>query len=412
MTLLHARNQFDSVPHIGRVLGDAGYDTFFTGKWHNGENALRGSYQQVGPWAGGMLPSTQKDGDAYRRPSEGNHWDPSDRSQAGHWLQVDGSVAHSSEVWTDAAASFLQSRSADRPFFLHVAYHAPHDPRQAPEEYLAMYPPECVRVPPNAWPEHPFDNGDLLVRDELLAPHPRTDAAVRLHRQEYFAILTHADAQIGRLLDVLEATGSVENSLIVLSGDHGLALGEHGLMGKQNPYDHSIRVPLVFAGPGVPAGRRIEDLVYSASIYATICDLVGVDTPTHIEFASLAAAITGQDSHPLPAVVGAYRDDHRLVRTATHKLVVYPRTNRLQLFDVIADPWEIDDVSHGPHAGATIMRLLAQLRELQAELDDNLPLSADPASYVGEASRGARVPTGVQGPRSEDNRRNGVSHRG
>lgn len=112
-----------------------------------------------------------------------------------------------------------------------------------------------------------------------------------MHRREYMAIITHMDREFGRLLDALEASGVDESTLIVFSGDHGLALGEHGLMGKQNPYDHSIRVPLVFSGPGIPRGVEVSELVYSGSIFPTICDLVGIDIPDHVEFDSLRPVI-------------------------------------------------------------------------------------------------------------------------
>src|SRR5690606_1945325 len=105
------------------------------------------------------------------------------------------------------------------------------------------------------------DNGELAVRDEHLAPHPRTLEAIRLHRREYFAITSHADQQIGRILDALESTGEMDRTVIVFSGDHGLALGEHGLLGKQNPYEHSVRVPLVISSPTVPPGEVCSDLV-------------------------------------------------------------------------------------------------------------------------------------------------------
>src|SRR6185312_959068 len=102
---------------------------------------------------------------------------------------------------------------------------------------------ESIEIPPNFLPEHPFDLGDYYIRDEVLAPFPRTRAAVQLHRSEYYAIISHLDTQIGRILDALEKTGKSQNTYVILTADHGLAVGEHGLLGKQNMYDCSIRVP-------------------------------------------------------------------------------------------------------------------------------------------------------------------------
>ncbi|HAV61561.1 MAG TPA: choline-sulfatase, partial [Verrucomicrobiales bacterium] len=108
--------------------------------------------------------------------------------------------------------------------------------------------------------------------------------AVKVHRQEYYAIITHMDAQIGRILDALEATGKADNTHIFFTADHGLAVGHHGLLGKQNMYEHSLRPPLIVAGPGIPRGRRIEARVYLQDIMPTTLELAGAPVPDHVEF--------------------------------------------------------------------------------------------------------------------------------
>ena len=376
LTLFDAQDHFMDVPHIGAQLGQHGYRTYFTGKWHNEEQALENDYDHVGPWAGGMLPSTEIGGDAYYRPSEKSNWDPTDTRRGGHWMQLDdGTVQHSSERWTDAAVGFIRGHVQEEPFFLHLAYHAPHDPRQMPQEFLDLYVESDVAIPPNFMPEHPFDNGELEVRDEILAPLPRTQGAIQLHRHEYFAILTHVDREIGRILDALDDIGQTANTLIVFSGDHGLALGEHGLMGKQNPYDHSIRVPLVFAGPGVPAGKVVDDLVYSGSTYPTICELLGLPVPAHIGFDSLRPALVDTGSKPRSAVFVAYKSIQRLIRTPSHKLIEYPQSDIVQLFNLDTDPWEMRDLS-GDSAEASRMDAMRELlRAEQRSLGDPLAVS-------------------------------------
>ena len=155
--------------------------------------------------------------------------------------------------------SFLdQAAVSENPFFMYVAFNAPHDPRQSPREYVDMYPLENISVPENFLPEYPFRDeigcgADL--RDERLAPFPRTAYAVKVHRQEYYAIISHMDAQIKRILEHLEETGQAGNTYIFFTADHGLSVGHHGLMGKQNMFDHSMRPPLIVAGPHVPGGR-------------------------------------------------------------------------------------------------------------------------------------------------------------
>jgi arylsulfatase A-like enzyme len=354
-------------PLLGEAFGAAGYRTYFTGKWHNPPGALRRGYREVGPHAGAMLaPARLADGSRdVGRPAPGNTWDPTDPAGAGHWMRVDGRVVHSSQRWVDAALGFLDSAAGGPdPFFLHVALHAPHDPRQAPARWLDRYPAEHVRIPPNALLEHPFDQGDRYIRDELLAPFPRTPDAVRLHRREYFAIASHADEQIGRLLDALQRRRRTDDTVVVFSGDHGLALGEHGLMGKQSLYDHSVRVPLVLAGPGVAAGARDDRLAYQASIFATLCALTGVPAPATLEFPSLTAPAADE-----PLFL-AYRHLQRGVRTRRWALLAYAPARRVQLFDVAADPWQTRDLAGEPAHDGTVRELLAVLRRRQAELDD------------------------------------------
>lgn len=366
LSLWHARERIETTPLLGEWLGKHGYQTHFVGKWHNSDAALKRSYQTFGPHAGGFYPSTDEKGDAYLRPAPGNTWRPDDTSRKGHWLEIDGKIVHSSEHWADGALAFLRQTHTE-PFFLHVAFHAPHDPRQAPTEYLNKYPVEKVALPPNFAPEHPFDNGDLRVRDEKLAPWPRTPDAIKQHRKEYYAILTHADYHIGRILDALP-----EDTIVVFSGDHGLAVGEHGLLGKQNCYDHSVRIPLVFAGPGIPKNKKNDALIYQNQIFATLCELVGIPQPPGLENPSLAPLVKGDKQDKDAAVFGAYLDIQRMVRTRTHKLIVYPKVKHVQLFDIQKDPWERNNIA--AENPALVKSLWARLNTLQKQLDDKLEL--------------------------------------
>ncbi|MEM9251129.1 MAG: sulfatase-like hydrolase/transferase [Planctomycetota bacterium] len=355
-------------PLFGEAFGDAGYHTYCVGKWHNFGNTQERCFAEHGPDGPGMWGSTPFDfrklvpeGDptqsAYLRPAPGNEWTPDDRSRKGHWFACDRSVdptgyEHSSTRWANGLIEYLDRRanSPDEPFLAYCAMHAPHDPRQAPTEYLDLYPVDDIELPPNYLPEHPFDQGDHALRDEQLAPWPRTEHAVRTHRREYYAILSHMDAEIGRALDRLEALGLADNTIVVWTADHGLAVGEHGLMGKQNMYDHSVRVPLIFAGPGVPAGVCRDQLVYQHSTYATLCELAGVPLPETVQFPSLVAAMQDAASRPHETVFTAYRHYQRMCRDGTHKLILYPHLGRWQLFNTAEDPFETDDLALEPGA--------------------------------------------------------------
>ena len=395
--IYHARDRFNEVPLWGQTFQEAGYSTFLTGKWHNGAPAVLRSFEQAKSVGKGMFETKGgPKGPGYRRPTaENNTWQPYDTSLTGHWRpqvwdvvasdsgRVKGemyvSQQHTSELYADNAIDFLNNHieSDERPFFMYVAFNAPHDPRQSPKEYVDLYPAEDVALPVNFLPEHPFDQGErYTLRDEILGPFPRTEEAVKTQLGEYYAIITHMDAQIGRILDALEESGQMENTYIMFSADHGLAMGSHGLFGKQNAYDHSIRMPFAISGPGIEAGSKTDDKIYLQSLFPTTCDLANIPIPEHVEFPSLVAAIEGGAFEEHPAIFGSYKDYQRLIRTSTHKLILYPQVEEVQLFDLEADPAEMNDIAELPENKELVQQLFEELLLLQEEVGDTLKLTA------------------------------------
>jgi arylsulfatase A-like enzyme len=378
LSAFHAQKLLDSVPLWGQTLGNAGYETYIAGKWHLDPTTLQRSFKQMGPIGPGMFESTPE---AYHRPSPGNHWSPSDKSLKGHWLDTrlwlnapDSEMRHSCSIWASEAAEHLTkvAPKQENPFFMYVGFNEPHDPRQSPREYLDKYPQARIEIPPNYLPEHPFDEGDHMIRDELLAPFPRTKEAVRLHRSEYYALISYLDHQVGVILAALERSGKAANTYVILTADHGLAVGQHGLMGKQNMYDHSIRMPLLISGPGVAKGKRIDELVYQHSLYATTCELAGVPVPSTVEFASLAGLLGGRQGKGQEAVFCYYKNFQRAVRTKEHKLIVYPEAAMVQLFDIVNDPWETRNLASDPKYASIKGDLMERLRQIRMELGDPL----------------------------------------
>jgi arylsulfatase A-like enzyme len=373
-------------PLWGETLGNAGYDTFMTGKWHNRDKALKRSFKTLGPIGPGMFPSKDTRAEEnkkkgilkapYDRPRPGNSWSPTDKTLTGHWRNVDGKIVHSSKLWADTAIDHLNNHvtQSDDPFFMYVAFNAPHDPRQSPKKFVDMYPPEEIKIPPNYVPEHPFDQGDHKLRDEVLAPFPRTKRDVQVHLSEYYAIISHADHHIGRILDALEATGKADNTIIIFSGDHGLAVGQHGLMGKQNQYDHSVRMPYVFSGPGIEAGCKNDALVYLQSAFATTCEMAGVETPETVQFPSLVPLLKGKQEKLYDCVYGAYRDFQRMVRTQRYKLIRYPHVGEVQLFNLQEDPWEMKDLAEDPQYAQLVKDLDVKLHRWMKLTGDKLEL--------------------------------------
>ncbi len=361
---------------LPELYQQAGYETFVTGKWHNGAPLLaRGFTNGDAIFFGGMC-------DHLSVPIQ--TFDPTGRY---HVDRRYNSETFSSELFSDAAIEFLESRTDERPFFLYLSYTAPHDPRMAPEEFAALYPPESIELPANYMDEHPYLIGDLDVRDEKLAPLPRSAAIIREHIAAYYAMITHLDVHIGRVLDALEATGEADNTIIVLAGDNGLAVGQHGLLGKQNIYEHSAGVPLVMSGPGIPHGEVREGLCYIHDIFPTLCELSGLPTPASVEAKSLTPLMqntTGEirDSILLSYSTGPIRKSEgnshqpdgilRGVRQGRWKLIKSSCRGSIntRLYNLDTDPCELQDLSDHPAHRAQTLHLEKLLQEWMVRTGD------------------------------------------
>jgi len=351
-------------PTLPELFRAAGYRTHVVGKWHNGPRSLSPGFDGGGAiFFGGM-----SDHDAVPV----HDFDPSGAYPGSARYVAEG---FSSEIFADEAVRFLESRrDQEQPFFLWLSFTAPHDPRMAPEPFASMYAPETLALPPNFLPEHPFPIGDLRVRDEKLAGFPRTAEEVRGHLAGYFAMVSHLDAQIGRVLDALDAAGLADDTLVVLAGDNGLAVGQHGLLGKQNVYEHSAGVPLVLRGPGIPAGGRSDALCWLHDLHPTLCAAAGLEAPGGTTARSLLPVVRGEqdtvrDSLLLAYDTGDVRRDGpdagrmRALRRGEWKLLwaQHGGTTTVRLFDLSTDPWETRDLAPDPAHAATRDALLAEL---------------------------------------------------
>ncbi len=357
-----------------QLLAAGGYETYFTGKWHVRADAAK-TFQHATHVRGGMPRQTKQ---GYNRPIEGqvDPWKPWDKKFGGYW---EGGKHWSEVLGDDAVAYIRQASGRDKPFFMYLAFNAPHDPRQSPKAYVDRYPLDRVSVPANYLPEYPYKDRigcGRGLRDEKLAPFPRTKYAVKVNRQEYYAIITHMDAQVGRILEALEASGKMDNTYILFSADHGLAVGQHGLMGKQNMYDHSVRVPLMVNGPGIRKGRRIDAPVYLQDIMPTTLELAGVPKPDHVQFRSLLPLIDGRRKGSYDAVYGGYLKVQRMITADGYKMILYPAYRKMRLYDLRKDPLERHDVADRAESKPILRKLLAKLLELQKETGDTLDLKA------------------------------------
>ena len=354
-----------------QLIGGGGYQTYMTGKWHVRADTTK-IFDHVVHERPGMPNQTPE---GYERPVEGKPdvWSPADPAFGGFWK----GGKHWSEVLAEDAERFLaQAAQSSKPFFMYLAFNAPHDPRQAPKEFQERYPYDRIQLPENFLSEYPHMEGmgaGRDLRDEQLAPWPRTPRAVQVHRSEYYAIITHMDVQIGRILDALEASSRAENTYIIFTADHGLAVGHHGLIGKQNMYEHSLRVPMILVGPEIPRGRQVSIPVYVQDVMPTTLELAGVPIPEHVEFKSLLPLLRGERSQQYPAIYGAYREDRqRAVIANDFKLIHYPAVDVYRLFDLKNDPLEQNDLVGDVAQATKLEEMKRLLRTMQREMGDPL----------------------------------------
>jgi arylsulfatase A-like enzyme len=346
------------------MFGQAGYTTFMSGKWHNGpESVLRSFQQGKALFLGGM-------GDPYMLPIQ-------DITSDHRLTGKRDSGEHSVKLFADAAIEFIQRQKGEKPFLCYVAFNGPHDPRVAPKPFHDKYNADKPPAPPNFLPQHPFNNGAMAIRDEELAAWPRTVDIVRQHLADYYAYIDYLDDQVGRILDALRSSGQADNTIIVYSSDHGLALGSHGLFGKQNLYDHSMHSPLLLSGPGVAKGKKTDAMCYLLDIFPTLGDLTGVRGPEGSEGRSLAPIVAGKQEKHRDTIFTAFMKSQRAIRDDRWKLIVYPQINKTQLFDLHNDPAETRDLAGDPTQATEVKRLTALLLEAQKDASDAQPLSSD-----------------------------------
>lgn len=356
------------------AFAKAGYTTFVSGKWHNGDASLVRAFQIARSMFTGGMTDPMK---ARLRPV------------------VDGQVGeaqlspkHACEVFADEAVRFLKEHKGG-PFFAYVPFDGPHDPHIVPDDFPVHYAADQIPLPANFLPQHPWNNGEMAIRDEKLLPWPRTPEKVKSLIAEYYRYISYLDAQIGRVLDALAASPDAKNTIVVFTADSGVARGSHGLIGKQNVYEHSIRVPLLIAGPGIPADQRSDAMCYLFDLLPTLGKLCGVTAPQTSEGLEFTTALRDPAKPARDSLIFAYKNVQRAVRDTRWKLIRYPQVDKTQLFDLQADPHEMSDLAGKPEHAAKVAAMTTLLEKEMARYGDVAPLKVPdpiPAAWSPPAS--------------------------
>ncbi len=366
-------------PLMGEELQKHGFETIEVGKWHNGFDGFNRSFTDGaeiffgGMWDHWNVPVNEFDPDGqYHKQMKNFTHDPfstntvievpSDHLEMGK---------HSTDLFSDALIEKIyQQKDSNKPFLLYGAFLAPHDPRTMPKEYQNMYDAKDISLPVNFLPEHPFEFNVKDQRDEQLEVYPRPTEKIRQHLADYYAMISHIDARIGTILEALEKTNQLDDTLIIFTGDNGLSIGQHGLMGKQNLYENSIHVPLLMKGPNIPQNKQVDEPVLLMDIFPTIMDYLKLPAPDTLQGKSMLPLIEGETGRReiylqfTTLIRGLKQDDYKLIEYATK----FGR--QTQLFNLKEDPYEMYNLSYDKNHQERLAKMQARLLELAEETGD------------------------------------------
>lgn len=327
-------------------------------------------------------------------------------------LDINGSSWHADKV-----INYLDRRiqgDHTQPFFIYLGFSHPHDPRRAKSSLLKKYgavspgPPNIINknspnLPINYLPSHPFEEGHPDLRDENSVEGvmtKRDELTIRNERGKELATIEYIDTEIGRVLKKLKETGELENTFIFFTSDHGIAVGKHGLMGKQNLYEHSIKIPFIVKGPNIKKNKKIQGNIYLSDVLPTLCDLSGIKIPENIFGKSFKSVLLGNKKKIRDVIYAVYsggsKPGIRSVKKDNWKLIKYDvmdgKVRKTQLFNLKQNPNELLIEHHNPKiismTGNTPKKLQVnladfpkyktKLREMEAILMKEMKLIEDP----------------------------------
>lgn len=302
-----------------------------------------------------------------RDASDGRRGPPVECADVADTAYYDGRIAE------HAVADLYRLAAAGEPFFLAAGFLKPHLPFNAPKRYWDLYRRADITPADNPYrplhaPNQALHNwGELRHYAGIPAEGPLTDEQACELIHGYQAATSFTDAQVGRLLDTLDALKLRERTVVVLWGDHGWQLGEHGLWCKHCTFDTSLHAPLIVRAPGrAGAGRRCDALVEFVDLYPTLCDLAGLPLPDHLQGESFSPLLETPDGPSKPAAFSRYHSAEA-VKTATHLYTEWTdregrRTARM-LYDHRTDRLENVNVAEAPQHAALVAGLSARLAE-------------------------------------------------
>ena len=297
---------------------------------------------------------------------------------------VDGRVGdrgRPDKALLDATAAHVKSRSASgQPFAAYCGITLPHPEFEAPEKYWALYPAERMPLPhvPEGYLDrlHPVFQG---LRHYSMIATPVPDDRVRRARAAYYGMITQLDEYVGAMLDDLERSGALQNTIVIYTADHGEMFGDHGLWLKRALLEGAARVPLIMAGPGLPAGKIVDTPVSHVDLVATMLDFAGAERPRELRGTSLLPLIAGTANAGPRYVYGECHTEGNCtgsftIRKGDWKYIYFSYYGQNLLFNLHDDPGELNNLAGTP-AAAPIAR----------ELHETLTSLVDPDAVTTRA---------------------------
>jgi iduronate 2-sulfatase len=286
----------------------------------------------------------------------------------------DGQIAIEAAARITAAAE-----NKDQPFFIACGFLKPHLPFVAPKKYWDLYDPKEVPmpqitdVPENAPSYAPQFGGELRQYSDMPREGAISEEDTRRLIHGYYAATSYTDAQIGRVLDALDASGARNNTIVVLWGDHGWHLGDHGMWCKHTNYEQAARIPLIISSPGCAAGQKSRALIETVDVYPTLCELAGLPAGDGLDGLSAAATVKSPDVHTRESVIHVYPRGERVgraIRTNRFRMVEWkiPGADaseaEYELYDYENDPLETVNIAgSNPEVLAKLKAILARQPE-------------------------------------------------
>ena len=296
---------------------------------------------------------------------------PAERPSFEHYVfEGDDSTTHASWVATETI-TFIEdtlARHPRRPFFVHAGFYAPHPPLNPPASALEPYLGRAL--PPRRFAPDEVSHLPTRLARTMTALLETPEDSWDSYRRHFYAMVTHLDHNIGRILDTVEQAGISERTLFVITSDHGDYLGDHNLVSKSSrPYDGALRIPLIFRGPGVPGNIAIDELVEIVDVMPTLLEMLGIPFPKGNQGTSLVPAMAG---NPGKDLIYMQATNNRMIRTKAAKYWIDENGQEV-LFDYSSDPHELRNVAQSDSHADMLDEMRVMLLKKVISARDPLP---------------------------------------